>query len=217
MEHEETPKRRYNSARRQAQARETRRQIVEAARRQFALRGYAGTTMEAVAREAGVAVETVYTAFGSKRAVLARLIEVAVTGDDAATSLLDRAAAQEIRQERDQRQQVRAFARETRALMERIGPLFALIRSAAETEPEISELLRDLLDKRLNAMTQFVEWVAENGPLRPGLKSVEAADLAWTLASPEVYRLLTGDRGWTQDRYERWLSDTLIALLLPSP
>lgn len=211
------PKRRYSSAHRLAQARETRQRIEEAARRLLTQRGYAGTTMEAIAQEAGVAVETVYATFRSKRALVTHLVELAVTGDDASEtpgSLLERPEAQSIQQLRDQRQQIRAFAGETRAIMGRIGPLFEILRGAAAAEAEMATLLQNLLQQRYDALAQFTEWVADNGPLRAGLSGDEAVDLIWTLASPEVYHLLAG-RGWTQERYERWLGDTLITLLLP--
>ena len=208
-------KRSYNSARRQAQARETRRQILEAARRLFATRGYVGTTMEALAAEAGVAVETVYATFGSKRAVLARLVDISVGGDERPIPILERSEPQRMRAEPDQRRQLRLFAAGIREIMERVGPLFGVMRGAAATEPEIAELLRGLLVARRQAMGMVVQWLEHNGPLRAGLSADEAADTLWTLSSAEVHQLLTEDRGWAGERYERWLGDTLIALLLP--
>lgn len=208
-------KRSYNSARRQAQARETRRQILEAARRLFTTRGYVGTTMEALAAEAGVAVETVYATFGSKRAVLARLVDISVGGDERPIPILERSEPQRMRAEPDQRRQLRLFAAGIREIMERVGPLFGVMRGAAATEPEIAELLRGLLVARRQAMGMVVQWLEHNGPLRAGLSADEAADTLWTLSSAEVHQLLTEDRGWAGERYERWLGDTLIALLLP--
>lgn len=210
-------KRSYNSARRQAQARETRRQILEAARRLFTTRGYVGTTMEALAAEAGVAVETVYATFGSKRAVLARLVDISVGGDERPIPILERSEPQRMRAEPDQRRQLRLFAAGIREIMERVGPLFGVMRGAAATEPEIAELLRGLLVARHQAMGMVVQWLEHNGPLRAGLSADEAADTLWTLSSAEVHQLLTEDRGWAGERYERWLGDTLIALLLPPP
>jgi AcrR family transcriptional regulator len=208
-------KRRYDSTRRQAQARETRQQILEAARRLFTLRGYAGTTVEAVAREAGVAVETVYVTFKSKRTMLTRLVDQAVGGDDEPKPLLDRPGPQRVRVEPDQRRQIALFARDMAEIMGRVGPLFAVMRAAAPTEPEIAELLRRLLATRHTNMRVFVQWLERNGPLRAGLSTDEAADAVWTLSSAEVYQLLTVDRGWPAEYYEHWLGETLIALLLP--
>lgn len=213
---EETqPKRRYDSAHRRAQAGETRQRILEAARRLFSARGYAGTTIEGVAKEAGVAVETVYAVFGSKRALLAGLVGRLVGGDEAPVTLLQQSGPQAIREERDQRRQIRAFAADISRVVERVAPIFEVIRSAAATEPEMATLLQDMQRNRLENLTRLAGWVAANGPLREGLDVPATAETVWTLASPEVYRLLTGDRGWTRERYVQWLGDSLVALLLP--
>ena len=208
-------KRRYNSARRQQQARETRHQILEAARRLFLQRGYGSTTIEAIAAATGVSVETVYAAFRNKRTILARLFDVSVVGDDQPIPLLERQGPQEVQQEQDQRQQIQLFAEGIREIMGRAGPLFEVMRLAAATEPEIAMLLEDLLGKRHQGMRFFVEALTRNGPLRAGLTVSEAVDVVWTLTSPEVHRLLTVDRGWSADRYESWLVDSLVVLLLP--
>ncbi len=209
-------KRRYDSTRRAAQAKETRRQILEVAYRLFTTRGYAGTTMESLANEAGVAVETVYSAFGTKREVLARLVDRSLVGDDEPTHLLDRPGPQSVHADRDQRRQISAFARDMATIMGRVGPLFAVMRAAAPTEPEIAELLKRLLSARREGMAVFVGWVAHNGPLRAGLPTEEAVDTVWTLSSAEVHQLLTRDRGWTAERYAQWLTETLTLLLLPA-
>lgn len=212
---EERPKRRYNSSRRQAQARETRRHILEAARRLFIARGYAGTTMEAIAREAGVAVETVYAAFGNKRAILARLVDVAVGGDDQPVAILDRPEPRRVQAETDQRRQLRLFARGMAEIMGRVGPLWGVMRAAAATEPEIAELVQSQLSARHANLAAVIRAVQRNGPLRAGLTSDEAADILWAESSAEVHHLLTVDRGWTADHYADWLGDTLTTLLLP--
>ena len=212
---EERPKRRYNSTRRQTQARETRRLILEAARKLFTTRGYAGTTIEALAHEAGVAVETVYATFGSKRAVLTRLVDILVLGDEEPTPLLERPDPQAVRQEPDQRRQIRLFARGMSAIMERAGPLWGVIRAAADTDAEIAATLRRMLTSRRDNLLAFVGWVERNGPLRAGLNTEEATDTVWSVSSAEVHHLLTVDRGWPRERYEQWLGNSLIALLLP--
>jgi AcrR family transcriptional regulator len=208
-------KRPYNAARRQAQAAETRRHIVAAAHQLFAERGYAGTTMQAIADEAGVAVETVYAALGSKRAILARLVDVSVGGDEQPVPILERPGPQAVRQEPDQRRQIRLFASDMRQIMERASPIFEIMRLAAKSEPDIAALLQSRLDARLRNLSRFVEWLARNGPLRPGLSRPEASETVWALTSPDLHRLLTVDRGWPGDRYEQWLGDSLIAVLLP--
>jgi AcrR family transcriptional regulator len=208
-------KRRYDATRRQQKARETRRQILEAARRLFLARGYGGTTIDAIAAEAGVAVETIYAAFRNKRTILARLVDVAVAGDDEPVPLLERQGPQEVRQEGDQGRQIELFARGIAEIMGRVGPLFEVMRVAAATEPETATLLEDLLGKRLVGMRFFVDALMQNGPLRAGLDPDEATDTVWTLTSAEVHRLLTQDRGWSAERYVGWLAGSLRSLLLP--
>ncbi len=217
MAHTTKPKRAYNASRRQAQAAETRRLIVEAAQKLFTARGYAGTTIQAVADEAGVSSETIYAVFGSKRAILTRWLEIAVGGDERPLSVLDREQPQSVRRDQDQRSQIRSFAMGIRAIMERVSPVFDVMRVAAKTEPDIATLLQRTLDERLSNLGQFVGWLAENGPLRSGLDSGTAAESIWALTSAEMHRLLTVDRGWSGDRYEQWLSDILEQYLLPAP
>jgi AcrR family transcriptional regulator len=208
-------KRAYDSTRRQAQAAETRRQILEAARELFTERGYVATTMEAIAGEAGVAVETVYAGFGTKRALLSRLVGMAVVGDDQPIPLIDRPEIQATIREHDQRRQIRMFARQMRGISERVGPIWHAMRVAEQVEPDIAELVRDGIRGRFSGMSQFVVALCSNGPLRDGLTPSLAAETVWTLTSAEVHRLLTVDRGWSGDRFEDWLNDALVRLLLP--
>jgi TetR/AcrR family transcriptional regulator, regulator of autoinduction and epiphytic fitness len=215
MRDEVKPKRRYDATRRRAQAEETRRAVEAAARRLFIERGYGGTTMDAIAQEAGTSVETVYAAFRSKRAILTRVMDIAVAGDEAPVALLDRAGPVAVREAGDQHEQIGLFAHGIREIMTRAGPIFEVIHSAAPLEPEIAALLSEYLEKRRVGMRFFVEAVASNGPLREGLPPEEAVDVVWTLTSAEVHRLLTGERGWSGKRYERWLAGTLERLLLP--
>ena len=208
-------KRPYDSSRRQAQAAETRRQIVEAARGLFTERGYAGTTIEAIASAAGVAAETVYAGFGSKRAVLQRLVAVSVVGDEEAIPMVDRPIVQEMIREPDQRRQIRLQAKMSREVGERLGPIWRVMRAAEQGDPEIESMVKDGNRGRLGGMSQFAAVLASKGPLRDGLATSTAADTVWAVTSLELHRLLTVDRGWSGDRYEQWVADTLIRLLLP--
>lgn len=215
MTQSKKPKRRYNSTRRQAQARETRRQITEAARKLFTERGYTGATIEAVAQEAGVAPETVYAVFGNKRAVLAHLIDVSLGGDDEPIPLLQRPGPQAVLQEPDPRQQLYLFAEDISAILERVAPIFEIMRLAAKSEQDIADLLQNMLAERLRNMAMLVQRLSEHSPLREGVTDAQAAEIVWTLTSPEVFRLLTVDRAWSREQYVRWLADALARLLLP--
>ncbi len=208
-------KRKYNSSRRKAQSRETQEQIAEAARKLFIERGYAGTSIESIAKEAGVAPETVYALFGNKRAILARVVDVAVVGDSDPVPLLVRAEIREIENETDQTRQIQMFAKRIQKIMARVAPMFEVMRSAAKTEPEINGMLKKYLDGRIQGMTYFADCLLANGPLLNNMSKLTAVETLWTLTSAEVYNLLRKDRGWSAEEYEFWLSQTLTRLLLP--
>jgi AcrR family transcriptional regulator len=207
--------RRYDSARRKEQARQTRAAILEAAQGLFAERGYASSTIEAIAAEAGVAVDTVYATFGNKRGVLSSLMDVRVGGDDQPIGVLDRPGPQRVRREPSQKRQLAAFAADVTAIIERARPVDDIIRSAAAVDGEIATMRSRLHETRFQNMLQFVGWLSANGPLRQGLSEAEAAGIVWSLTSPEVHRLLRVDRGWSSERYSEWLAETLTRTLLP--
>ena len=208
-------KRPYDSTRRRAQARETRKQVIEAARRLFVEHGYAGATIEAIAREAGVAPETIFATFGNKRTILAALIDVAVGGDEQPIPLLQRPGPQTVLQEIDPVRLLQLFAADISRILERVAPVFAIMRVAAKTEPDIAELLKNRLEQRLRNLTAVAQRLAAQNALREDLTVEQTAEIIWTITSPEVYNLLTVDRGWPRERYAHWLGDTLARLLLP--
>lgn len=208
------PKRRYDSSRRKQQARQTRRQILDAARQLFIERGYSGATIEAIAQAAGVATETVYASFGSKRAILSKLVEISVGGDERPIPLLERPGPQAVRREPDQPRQIQMFASQIAEIMTRVAPIFAVMNAAAKTEPEIAELLDRLLAERLGGMTYFISALSEHGGLRDGLDASTVAETVWALTSAEVFNLLTIERSWSKERYAAWLADSLTRLLL---
>jgi TetR/AcrR family transcriptional regulator of autoinduction and epiphytic fitness len=210
-----SPKRKYDSSRRKEQARQTRLQITEAAHRLFVERGYAGATIEAIAQEAGVAQETVYAIFGSKRKILSFLLDISVGGDDQPVRILDRPKPQAVLHDTNQRRQLEMFSTDITEIMSRAAPVFEIMRSAAKLEPEIAELLQNMLEERLQNMIHFVQSVAANGSLRDGLDEAQAGEIVWAMTSPELFQLLTVDRGWTKEKYAQWLADALTRQLLP--
>ena len=215
MEKKVKPQRRYRSTKRAQQAAETQRQIVEAARRLFVERGYAATTLAAIAAEAGVSEVTIYATFGNKRALLSRLIDVSLVGDYEPIPVLNRKWLDVVRREPEQRQRLRLLAHVTRTLLERAGPIHAIIRNAAANDPEIAALRLTHQEQRLVVQTEFARLLAAVGPLRADLTVEEAGERYWILASPELHHILTTERSWSQDQYEAWLRDTLATQLLP--
>ena len=107
------------------------------------------------------------------------------------------------------------FARGIATILERAAPVFEMMRSAAEIEPEIADLLQRTTRERWGNMSVVIQHVAANGPLRDELDTERAVATIWTLTSAQVFLLLTRDRGWSTEQYADWLNDSLIRLLLP--
>jgi AcrR family transcriptional regulator len=208
-------KRTYDSSLRKQQASQTRMRILDAAQKLFAERGYAASTIESIASAAGVAVDTVYATFGSKREVLKSLLDVRVGGDDAPIDLLDRPGPQAVRAERNQVRQLSEFARDVSKIIERVRPVDDIIRGAAAVDADVAALRARVQESRFQSMRKVVSWVAANGRLRDGLTEQDAAAIVWAMTSPEVHGLLRVARAWSPERYSAWLRDSLTRLLLP--
>lgn len=208
------PKRTYNSTRRQAQATQTRRLIVEAARALFDQRGYASTTIEVIAQEAGVAPETVYAAFGSKQAILRRLFEVTLVGDGEPVPLLERPEIQANLQSTDPRAMIRRFAQEMFNIMSRMSPIFLLMRTTAKSDPEIAAMLDRVYHDRMGGMGMFVNRLRQIAPMRRDVPLDQITATVWAISSAEVFDLLVRVQGWSEEQYVTWLGDALERLLL---
>ena len=183
--------------RRARQAAATRARIVEAAGRLFAERGYGATTIDAVAAEADVAVETVYARFKNKRNLLDAYLDVSIVGDAEPVPLLDRPEVQAVRAAADQHEQVQLLARIMRGVLERNAPVHAVLRTAVAVDPELDALAAEDDKRRKATQRTFVEMLASRGPLRAGLSIGDATDTLSALANPETFAYLTRRRGWS--------------------
>jgi AcrR family transcriptional regulator len=208
------PRRAYHSPRRREQARSTRRRVLDAARDSFTQRGYVATTIEAIATRAEVSPETVYAVFGNKRSLLSELIDVSMAGDDAPVPILERAWVQGLRDEPDPRRRLRILARNGRLILERVAPIYEVLRGAASADPEIAALWELNKAQRFAGQSELARILARD-TLGAGVTARVVADTLFAIGSPETYRLLVVDRGWSADRFERWYADTLARLLLP--
>ena len=201
--------------RRARQAAATRQRIVQAAGRLFEERGYGGTTIDAVAIEADVAVETVYARFKNKRNLLGAYLDVAIVGDTEPVPLLDRPEVQAVRDASDQREQLRLLAHLARTVLERNASAHAVMRGAATVDPEVMAIVEEDDRRRKATHRAFIEIISSSGPLRDGLSAADAADTFSVLVTPDTFTMLTQRRGWTPARYERWLATNLALTLLP--
>jgi AcrR family transcriptional regulator len=188
--------------------------ILDAAQELFIQRGFVATTIADIAERAGVAPETIYSAFRNKRTLLKRLGDVRAAGDEQPIPVAERDEFRRMLAEQDGRQKLELYAALARAMIERgVGQLQLAIRAAASSDPQIAELWDDLKRQRLVGATNIATNLAECGLLRKDLTVEQARDLIWLYISPELDGLLA-ERGWTTAQRERWLADTLITTLL---
>jgi AcrR family transcriptional regulator len=206
--------RRYDSPRRRLQAAATRREILEAALRLFERRGYAATSMAAIAAEAGVAPKTVYLAFQSKRGLLLALWHLLLRGDEEPVPVGERQWFREVVDEPDPERLLRLNARNSRIVKERAGALLEILRGAAPADVELDALWQRIQAEFYENQRSIVAQLQKNNALKAGLDVDRGADILWTLNHPSVYGLLVGERGWTPDRYEEWLGDVFCSQLL---
>jgi AcrR family transcriptional regulator len=202
----EGPKEEAGLTHRQRQALWTQRLIVDAARGLFLERGYAATTMNAIAKEAGVAVSTVYAVYKNKRTIL-RAIREAWHEQTGAREINAEASRQP-----DPERRLEMVAHATRRQWETGGSVLAVYQGAAAADREAAAELEEALRGRRVALDRVVEGMEET--LRPDLPVDRAAAILRALCRAEVYRELVDESGWTPDEYEAWLGETLKGQLL---
>jgi AcrR family transcriptional regulator len=205
------PRRPYDSERRREGALQTRRRILDAAAARFVEHGFAGTTIAAIAADASTAAETVYATFGSKIALLEEVVRQAARGSED-TEILEQEGPRRVAAAETQREQIELFAQDISERLARAGALVWVVASAAKSEPALAGLHRRMHDARLRTIRQVPAMLARLGSLR--LDEETAAETIWALASPELYVLLTEQRGWSRERYADWLAESLTALLV---
>lgn len=204
----------YHSPRRREQAAATRRAILEAAQRLFERQGYAATSMPAIAAEAGVALKTVYVAFGTKANLLSVLWDARLGGDEETIPVFQRAWYRSLLAEPDPELKLRIVAAQARVVKTRSGALLEVIRSASSADVEVAALWSRIQTKLLDVQRSIVGQLNERDALASGLDVATATDILWTLNHPSVWHLLVRERGWTGEQYERWLGDAFCSQLL---
>ncbi|UAK35256.1 TetR/AcrR family transcriptional regulator [Nocardia asteroides] len=203
-----------NTGVRAAKTSANRARMLGAAGELFTTRGYTATTMKAIAEEAGMAVQTLYFTFATKRAILAELLDVEIAGDTEPVATLDRpwfaeaVAAPPL-------EQIRLQVAAAGAILARVTPLLEAVRSAAATDPELAELWQTNIAQRHLVQHRLGAALAAKTPLREGIDPDRAADIALVVLAPETYHLLVHERGWTSQEWQDWAADALIRQLLP--
>jgi AcrR family transcriptional regulator len=205
----------YDNSRRQARVRATRAQVAAAALGLFIERGYPATTIEAIAAASDTPIATVYRLFGSKRGILSHVVDIAFGGDDQPIAFADRPAVRSALAEPDPGRLLAAFAHLARDLAGRAAPILHVLRTAEDVDPEAAEMLAVTKSQRFTGQSRIARTLAERHQLT--VTEADAADIIYTLMSPEVHRILTIERQWSADRYQKWLATTLQTQLLTGP
>ena len=171
--------------------------------------------MQAIADEAGVHVQTVYLAYGTKAAVLAAAATRLVAGpDDPDSHPSERAWARAIQATPDPGTKLRLYVGHIRDVTPRVVRLVDMLRANAPGDPDAAAFHAHMEEGRWAGPYALFAPLAESGALRPGLTLTDAADAAYTLASPDTFRALVDSRGWDWDRAETWIADRLVEALL---
>jgi len=201
----------------QARTRLARAAVVDAARTLFLERSYGATTIDAISALSDVPPATVYRLFSSKRGILKALLDVSIAGNDEAISMADRPLVRSILADPDPRNMVAGFVGVAAQVNVRTAAIYRILVSAAASDPDAAMLLDELTRQRQQGQGRVARALARARALRPTLRERDAGDIIHALVSPEVYGLLVVDRGWPPERYETWLTETLVDQLLVPP
>ena len=207
----------YHSPARAESARQTRRRIVGAARELFESRGYAGTTIDAVAAAAGVSRRTVFLSVGSKAELLKTAWDWGVVGDDEPVPMAERPHVLAMLQITDPAELVRLWVGQVLGVAERLAPLEMVLNRAVDADADAAALRARIDVERQGGARMFVTHLESVGGLREGLTVDAGADICWVLMNPLLQARLRTDRGWTREAVADWLVRMTAASLLPGP
>ena len=199
--------------RRAAQAASTRAEIVMAAGRLMLERGYVGTSVAAIAAEAGVVVQTIYNSVGSKAELLAAVLD-RVAAEPGAPALLSGATRERIAEARTATEVIRILARSSALVNERTSGILRIVSEAAVVDPDVGEFEQKRDAARLHGFGEVAAALREKRGLRGGISDHEAAATMWALAHPHTFRTLVLSLGWSTEAYLNWLEKSLLAALL---
>jgi AcrR family transcriptional regulator len=211
---QDVKRRRYDSAVRADRAAATRRAVLDAARTLVLEEGYVATSVAAIARRAGVAVDTVYASTGRKPEIMALLVETALSGTDAVVPGPERDHVQRLRAADGARAKLAVYGAAVAALGDRLAPVHRALAEAAVGDPDCAALQASIAARRRSNMLLLAADLRATGELRPELDDDDVADVVWATNSAEFHGLLVGGRGWSTQRFGAWLADSWARLLL---
>jgi AcrR family transcriptional regulator len=198
---------------RRERSRLTRGRVVDAAARLFVEHGYVATTIEHVAEDAGVAVQTVYYIFSTKRNLLAAVLDASVAGDVEPVPVLERDWVEALRAEQDATSAVERLVEATVAIVARTMAIYEVVRRAA-ADPEVSALLDEIRSRRRADQRALIEILWRSGHLHPRVDAGIAADVLYGLINEEVLQLFTVDCGWEVEQFRSWATFLMLQQLV---
>jgi AcrR family transcriptional regulator len=188
--------------------------VLLAARELFTERGYAATSIAAIAARAGVAVDTVYAAAGRKPALMRELVETTLSGVDEAVPAEQRDYVIRIRAAATAREKIAIYAAAVADVGVRMAPVHRALAEASVSDADCAALRAEIGTRRATNMRLFAADLRATGELRPDLTDDEVADIVWSMNAAEYRALLVGERGWAAERFGTWLADAWTRLLL---
>ncbi len=192
----------------------TRRRMLDSARDLFVRQGYAATTVEQIAADAGVAVQTVYYTFRTKGLLLRELVEVTAAGEETAAPVLERPWAREMLSTTSAQRVLALAVEHGTAIYERVAALWPAVAAAANADPDVTAYWEAVGAGRRAGQRQMVARIVGLDALRPGLDAERATDLVVTLLGHDVYRNLVVEAGWSLTTFRAWLFTTVVHQLL---
>jgi len=205
-------RRAYNATRRLERSREIHSRLLDAALRRFGGHGYAATTVESIASDAGVSDATIYKTYGGKPGLVRALCLRALEGQGPVPA--EQRSDTLKREQADPRRVIEGWGRLTAEVAPRVAPILLLLREAADGDPAAAALARELDDNRLARMTDNARYLVDGGHVRAGVRLSHARDVLWTYSSPELFDLLVRRRHWSVRRYGRFVADGIANALL---
>jgi AcrR family transcriptional regulator len=212
----EVKKQFVKSSSRPERAAATRQKIIDAAQQLFSEYGYAGTTMQAIADGADVAVQTVYFVFHTKGELLRQLLKSVGGRPEDPLETMERDWVHEALTDSDGRRSVALLIEHGNNIYARIAPVWAAIGQGASVEPEIADVWKGIVEQRRQGIQRIIDSLATRGQLREGLTVDRAADIVYGLHRPETFAVFVGECDWPVNEFKAWsyrlLCDQLLSL-----
>jgi AcrR family transcriptional regulator len=201
-------KRAYNSECRLAKAAETRNRILASARKLFQLEGFESVTIEKLAQVSKVSMASIYAIFQSKLGVLRALMEEALPTHQR------EALVEKSKREKSVKKRLMIAAKIARQMYDAEREQMDIFRGASVLAPEFRKLEEEREKRRYTRLTEAIKTMEKDKSLAQGLASSKAHDILWAFTGRDMYRMFVIERGWTSGRYEKWLAQLLIKILI---